>query len=363
MKNKCYVPLVRLFGIIALAAVIGFSMAACGGGGGGGPQTVTYTGTSSSGEKYTLKITEYTERYTAQKGDDYELTTGSKKSYGKVVKVENDILTLGPLEDLLTTFTATVSASGLTALNGTITWTDSSTTNASGTTLTGGGSGGSGSGSGSGGGSGGLGESLSLSGSVYTQEINVDAIMSGGSMYEYKPYKGSNKTFTSNVGGNGSINNGKMSFSVGAPNASLLEPVRVEADTGYGGTDIYSNMKVSPSDTRGVGLDFEGLFLMKENLNMKMNTNNPTVASITMEMVVYIYVDRECAITAKGGTATENGAKVTASDLNIKLKKGWNAVNAKVNGSLTNLSFSMNTGDLSSCKWVFDGDDYWDDWD
>jgi hypothetical protein len=31
MKNKCNVPLVRLFGIIALVAVIGFSMAACGG--------------------------------------------------------------------------------------------------------------------------------------------------------------------------------------------------------------------------------------------------------------------------------------------------------------------------------------------
>jgi len=29
MKNKCNVPLVRLFGFIALAAVIGFSMAAC----------------------------------------------------------------------------------------------------------------------------------------------------------------------------------------------------------------------------------------------------------------------------------------------------------------------------------------------
>jgi hypothetical protein len=40
MKNKCNVPLVRLFGIIAIVAIIGFSMAACGdgdnGGGGGG---------------------------------------------------------------------------------------------------------------------------------------------------------------------------------------------------------------------------------------------------------------------------------------------------------------------------------------
>ncbi|MDR2719023.1 MAG: hypothetical protein LBB89_13295 [Treponema sp.] len=46
MKNKSKVPLVRLFGIIALVAVMGFSMTACGGdddGGGGG-----------SGGKFTL---------------------------------------------------------------------------------------------------------------------------------------------------------------------------------------------------------------------------------------------------------------------------------------------------------------------
>ena len=49
MKNAINVPLVRLFGIIALVAVIGFSMVACGGdddntggnGGGGGGLPVT----------------------------------------------------------------------------------------------------------------------------------------------------------------------------------------------------------------------------------------------------------------------------------------------------------------------------------
>jgi hypothetical protein len=110
--------------MIVFAAVIVFTMAACGGGGGseGGPQEATYTGTSG-GTTYTLKITENTARYTAQSGDDYELTVGSKKSRGKVDNVLSGVLTLKP-SNAETTFTATVSESGLTAMSGTITWSD-----------------------------------------------------------------------------------------------------------------------------------------------------------------------------------------------------------------------------------------------
>jgi hypothetical protein len=142
MKNRFNVPLVRLFGIIALVAVIGFSMAACGGDddSGDNPQTVTYTGTSG-GVTYTLKITENTARYAAQSGDSYELTVGSKKSKGTVQNVTGDVLTLKP-SNAETTFTATVSGSGLTAMNGTIAWTEGEPTPAPGE-MTGGGEGGS----------------------------------------------------------------------------------------------------------------------------------------------------------------------------------------------------------------------------
>jgi uncharacterized repeat protein (TIGR02543 family) len=72
---------------------------------------------------YTLKITEDPARYTAQIDDRYELTGGSKRSAGTITQVEGNVLTLQP-GNAETTFTATVSGTRLTALNGRITWTD-----------------------------------------------------------------------------------------------------------------------------------------------------------------------------------------------------------------------------------------------
>jgi len=123
MKN-----LFKVFGIIALVAVIGFSMAACGDGGGGGnnPQTETYTGTSG-GTTYTLKITENTARYAAQNGDNYVLTGGSKTSNGMVFSFANGVLTLIPSNAPTAQFTVAVSGNRITAINNTITWTDNTT--------------------------------------------------------------------------------------------------------------------------------------------------------------------------------------------------------------------------------------------
>ena len=136
MKNT-----LKLFGIITLIAAIGFSFTACDDGGGnnngGVPQTVTYTG-ASGGTTYTLKITENTARYAAQSGDAYELTVGSKKSTGTVSNAAGGVLTLKP-SNASTTFTATVSGSSLTALNGTVTWTDNNTETAPGAFTPGGG--------------------------------------------------------------------------------------------------------------------------------------------------------------------------------------------------------------------------------
>ena len=145
-----------LLAIIALVAVIVFSFAACDDGGGssgssGGskPQTVTYTGTID-GTAYALKITEKNARYAAQRGDAYELTAaGSNKSAGTVSNVSGNVLTLKPANASTTTFTATISGTNLTALNGTITWTDGTTAEVSGTS-TGGGDGGGGFGFGGG---------------------------------------------------------------------------------------------------------------------------------------------------------------------------------------------------------------------
>ena len=124
MKN-----LTRFLGIIALATVIGFSMAACSSGGGGddgrsGTQTVTYRGTAD-GVTYTLKITENTGRYVPQTGDSYELTNGTKNSTGTVDDVSGGDLTLKPSKG--DAITVTVSGSGITDITGTgLRWDDDS---------------------------------------------------------------------------------------------------------------------------------------------------------------------------------------------------------------------------------------------
>jgi len=121
---------------IALLAVIGFSIAACGDNGGGGdpspvvnpPQTAMYSGTTAGSSTYTLIITENTAaRYVAQKEDSYVLyktkNGTTKTSSGTVTTIAGNTLTLTPTGSN-TTFTVTIGESGITAISGTITFTD-----------------------------------------------------------------------------------------------------------------------------------------------------------------------------------------------------------------------------------------------
>jgi uncharacterized lipoprotein YehR (DUF1307 family) len=111
MKN-----IFKLIGIIAIAAVIGFSMTACGGDDGDDLQTATYTGTAD-GQTYTLKITENpSARYVVQIGDNYILFSGSQKSIGTVISVSGDTLTLKPSRAGTESFSAIVSGSDLTSV-------------------------------------------------------------------------------------------------------------------------------------------------------------------------------------------------------------------------------------------------------
>jgi hypothetical protein len=126
MKN-----ILKIVGIIALVAVIGFTMFACGSPSGGGgkkpdpvvPKTRTYTGTAD-GTTYSLKITEKLTKaaYDPKGGDSYELTVSGEasKSTGTVESKTSDTLTLKPSKSG-ETFTASVSGDSLTSLEGEIT--------------------------------------------------------------------------------------------------------------------------------------------------------------------------------------------------------------------------------------------------
>jgi len=196
------------------------------------------------------------------------------------------------------------------------------------------------------GGSAALGDNLSLSGQVYTREIDLKT-----EDYKFEPYKGLNKTFISNVGGSGSITNGRMSFNVGAPSPGLLEDFTISDDHDGIGAN-YTNPKIVPSDVKAIDLDFIDIDLDKSYLSVNLKTS-----ATTMEGVTYLYVDRNCTVSATGKTVTEDNLKVTYQNINLNLKKGWNVVNIRITTTKTTGSFSYRTGDLSSCKWVLDDDD------
>jgi len=119
MKNT-----IKLFGIIALVAVIGFSMAGCKND--SGPETYTYTGTAD-GVTYKLEIFATAPR-AAIDGDTYKLTVGTKISTGTIT-VSGTTFTLkaSNAEEGITLTITVNSSNGITNIAGTITFEDGST--------------------------------------------------------------------------------------------------------------------------------------------------------------------------------------------------------------------------------------------
>jgi len=133
----------KLVWLVAIAAIIGFSISACdsGGGGGGGyypsTGTATYSGTTAAGDLFSLEIAN-----NAKAGDSFEFTwttssNETKTSTGTIKEVNGNEFTMLPSNAATpnTTFTATVDNGGLSAMSGTFTWTDGTTTTGSGTLI------------------------------------------------------------------------------------------------------------------------------------------------------------------------------------------------------------------------------------
>jgi len=170
---------------------------------------------------------------------------------------------------------------------------------------------------------------LSLTGDVFNRDGSV--------------YTGTKDTLTSSAGGSGTIKGGKLSFSIPTPNnqksmATLLSDL--DARFGF---NVFSYAGWAPTDTRAMDLVFS-------NLTKKMEVT--TGASKTREEVNYIYVDRDCTVTADGGnTATYAGVTATVSKFTLDFKRGWNAFSMLL---LANGTLVIGTGDSSNCKWILE---------
>jgi len=129
----------RILSIISLTLVITLTLVSCGGGGGSGPapalpakepqKTIYRSEDAATGDVYRLEVTEKVAgraAYTPQKGDTYVLTIIYKDkrtlTSSGTVQTAGGTLTLQPTVAPVTTFTITISGSGMTTISGTITF-------------------------------------------------------------------------------------------------------------------------------------------------------------------------------------------------------------------------------------------------
>jgi len=180
---------------------------------------------------------------------------------------------------------------------------------------------------------GGIGDNLSIPGE---QVYNPDGTL----------YTGGIPSLANNVGGSGSIKDGKMSFSVGVPNKlNSMETFISEMDEMLR-FNVFSYAEWQPGETKAIALKFTISLSEKADL---MNT-----PSKTMKRIYYIFVDRDCTVTATEiSPVTYAGISVPVSDINLRLKRGWNRVGmvlwATAGGHLV-----IGTEDLDNCKWVLE---------
>jgi len=195
--------------------------------------------------------------------------------------------------------------------------------------------------------------SIILSGQIHTlnQDIGEYVNFYGDrEVFDYAPLVDS--TFRiSRLGGEGSIDGGRLSFSIGTP----LDMVRVRyLFPGY--HDMYSNFEISPANARGVILyglttvDY-GLIGWLERLSIDLDIDEDGETFIRDE-VFYIYVDRNVTITGKGRTFEGVGT----TSINIGLETGWNVIHIRNEATRTEDAFSeifsMTAADPDWVRWV-----------
>lgn len=199
----------------------------------------------------------------------------------------------------------------------------------------------------------GLGKKLNISGRVYTRDI--DTINYG---VNYAEYKDNLSVSDGGIGGTGKIEKGRLSYSIG-------EPALIEVDEGLAMLQkMYDGVKFNPADARASVVNLtitdnpDYILLSREKIDIKQ-------LSLDCEFVSFAYVDRDVTVTADGDSFRFDGfdipMEITTEIINLKLKKGWNAVCGRITGEpkfslVTGVELSGNlsisVGDPSSLKWT-----------
>jgi len=203
---------------------------------------------------------------------------------------------------------------------------------------------------------------LSLSGQVYTQDIdleNIDllTIISGGNLASINKYNDSLGIYDGDNGGIGRITNGWLDYSIGIP--LMLSPINEDGSLDYL-KGMYPSLKFSSEDVNaaGVALEITGSEeysgLLKGLLTVKIVPVIPPFPPTDISIIIniktvnYVYVDKALNITADAFsdeyTDIDLPFPITLSSekINLPLKQGWNALYSEITAQ-TNIPLELIT--------------------
>jgi len=212
-----------------------------------------------------------------------------------------------------------------------------------------------------------LGPTLELKGQVYTVDMpDIEDIDDFDDLkVTYTPYN--NNVTISDTIGTGGVTNGQLSYN------TTTAPDNLEALEDYFyDLDLWDNIQISSSGVQGYLLSYLSVTspnnyeaLQKRYTTMKVSGNYTSATiSLTDELVMYIYVDGDVAITGKGSKYTDKEDGVTytiiINDFNLALKQGWNALYQKQSMStrMTNTAttatdtMSISMANPSNLRWT-----------
>ena len=208
---------------------------------------------------------------------------------------------------------------------------------------------------------------LNLSGKVYYAETNPER-----TIVTFKTYNGNNLTIYDHIGGDGKIENGNFTYSIGIPTSASL--INFE-DKFYRYDDVASSADdVSAYEISYFSIAESNKFdLRKENL--VLNYGNGNISQVG-ENVTYLYVNKDATVTGKERTVgpvteLEDGVLYTETriykNFRLELKQGWNSIYKKtdISGTYTGTLAAPITMTITrtetislknpSLKWVLGG--------
>ena len=173
---------------------------------------------------------------------------------------------------------------------------------------------------------------------------NFDKFGAFSDLFNEEIFTGNLSISDGGLGGTGSIVKGKLNYTIGVPD--VLEPLTID-DVDAGGA--YTDIRIIPNDVNGAACvltvdgsaDYESL--LKSKLSTGFNAKGGSF-DISSSGTVYLYVDKNAVISAKGATVTESGMNINTKDFTLKLKEGWNTIGAEVLLKLSVSSIDVDLG-------------------